>query len=172
MHKYYLSLLCLLFCWSKVQAQQEIRTSDQIFISGELAATKLVKQEDLKSYPSQIIPDLIITNHMGEERGELKNMKGIPILEILKDLEFSIESPRVLSEFYFTFIATDNYTVVYSWNELFNSPTGAHTFLVTESNGMQMEEMEDKILMICTTDFKTGRRHLKSLDRILVNRVK
>lgn len=171
MLKYFSTFLLFLFCSIVAFAQHNIHTSKEIRITGELDADKLVTLEDLKSFSAESIPDLMITNHMGEPRGELKNMKGISVLKILEDLKISVDSPKYLSEIYFTFVATDDYKVVFSWNELFNSPTGAHTFLVTEANGVKLEKMEDRILMICTTDFKTGRRHVKSLDRIIVNRV-
>lgn len=171
MKKSALTFILLLSSVFGLIAQQKIEASDEIFLTGEVEAPLIFSLKELMKLPAISIPDLKITNHLGEPRGELKNMKGVLITTLLQDLNYKAESPRVLSEFYFTFIASDDYKVVFSWNELFNSPTGEHTFLVTEVNGERMDEMEDRILLICNSDLKTGRRHVKSLNRIIVNRV-
>lgn len=126
---------------------------------------------DIEKYPSKKIGDIIITNHLGEPRGIAKQLTGILMRDLMKDLELNAESPKLFSEFYLTFVAIDNYKVVYSWNEIFNSPTGDNLFLITSRDGKKIEEMEERILILTPTDFKTGRRHIKGLSKIVVNRV-
>ena len=87
-------------------------------------------------------------------------------------VEINAESPKVLSEYYFVCKANDGYTVVYSWNELFNTAVGDAAYIVTEKDGRPASSMDDTVLMISPKDFKTGRRHVKSLTTIDVKRAK
>ena len=60
----------------------------------------------------------------------------------------------MLSEFYL------NYTA-----------TGDNLYLITSKDGKELNVMGDRILLISTTDFKTGRRNVKGLAKIIVERV-
>jgi hypothetical protein len=40
-----------------------------------------------------------------------------------------------------------------------------------EKDGEKAADLEDRILMISTSDFKSGRRYLKGLQKIVVQRV-
>ena len=86
-------------------------------------------------------------------------------------MELNEESPKRFSEFFLTFIAIDNYKVVYSWNEIFNSPIGDNIYLITSRDGKQLKDMDERILILTPIDFKTGRRHIKGLSKIVVERV-
>jgi len=121
--------------------------------------------------PEMEIGSLNITNHTGEKRGTASDMKGVLVKDVLQGVKFKTETPRQSSEFYLTFVASDGYKAVFSWNEIFNSPTGDHLYLITEKAGKKIGEMDDRILLVTTSDFKTGRRHIKALSRIVVGRV-
>jgi hypothetical protein len=97
-------------------------------------------------------------------------LKGVLLKDIISGVEIKSESPKVLSEFYIVCRASDGYKVVYSWNELFNSPTGDAVFIVTSKEGKKASEMEESILLISPKDFKTGRRFVKSMSTIEIYR--
>jgi len=115
---------------------------------------------------------LVITNHLGEKKSEAKGLKGILLKDILQTVEIKSESPKVLSEYYFVFVASDGYKVVYSWNELFNTNVGDSVYLITEKNSKPITEMDDTMLVVSTKDFKTGRRNVKGLTSIEIRRSK
>lgn len=155
------------FAWS----QKDIKPSDEFVVTGQVMHELKFTLADLEKIPSKNIGDFVVTNHLGEKRGTAKDLKGILLKDLLDKIELKTESPKVLSEFYLTFIATDNYKVVYSWNEIFNSPTGNNIFLITEKEGKKIADMSERILVITTSDFKTGRRHVKGLSKIVVARI-
>lgn len=146
-------------------------------VTNEFVVTGKIKQDlkftfnDIEKYPSKQIKDVVITNHLGEPRGTAKQLTGVLVKDLLKNLNLEEESPKRYSEFYFTFCAADNYKVVFSWNEIFNSPTGDHLFLITSRDGKTIKDMDESILILTPTDFKTGRRHVKGLSKIVVERV-
>jgi hypothetical protein len=166
-----LSIFVLVSVASFTFAQKESLRSTEFTVKGQVKKEIKITVADLMKIESKAIGDLAITNHLGEPKGTAKNLKGVLLKDLLSNVVFNSESPKTLSEFYLTLIATDNYKVVYSWNEIFNSPTGDNIWVVTEKAGVKLDAMDDSILVVCMTDFKTGRRHVKGLGQILVNRV-
>lgn len=163
----YLVFVSLIAC-----SQKENLTTTQFTVTGEIKTELKFSLPDIEKFPSKPIADVIITNHVGEPRGTARQLSGVLVMDLLKNIELKEESPKLYSEFYFTFIAIDNYKVVYSWNEIFNSPTGDNLYLITSRDGKNLKEMEESILILTPSDFKTGRRHIKGLSRIEVSRVK
>ena len=151
---------------------QKVNLATQEFkVIGQIKKELIFSFSDIEKFTPKNISDVAITNHLGEPRGIAKGLSGILIKDLLGKLELKEESPKRFSEFYLTFIAADNYKVVYSWNEIFNSPTGNDVYLITSRDGKKIREMDESILILTPTDFKTGRRHIKALSSIIVNRV-
>ena len=166
-------IIILSFCFIVgVSHAQQIKVTSSFTISGEVFSPLTVSVMDLKKWKEVPIGDLVITNHSGEKKSEAKGLKGILLKEILQTVEIKSESPKVLSEYYFVFAASDGYKVVYSWNELFNTTVGESVYLITEKNGKTITDMDDSILVLSTKDFKTGRRNIKGLTSISIMRVK
>ena len=106
-----------------------------------------------------------------QKKYTMTNIEGVPIKSILSKVSLATDDPKTLSEYYFVFIASDNYKVVYSWNELFNSATGNNIFVIQKKEGKDLTSLDDVISVICTSDEATGRRYVKGLKEILVERV-
>ncbi|HEX7367686.1 MAG TPA: hypothetical protein VF273_11350 [Pelobium sp.] len=156
---------CILF------AQRNTVATDGFTVTGQIKKNLTINIDDIKAVKSEHINNVVIKNHSGEAKKILKNITGVLVKELLKEMELKANNPKEFSEFYLTFVAADDYKVVYSWNEIFNSPTGNNLFLVTSENGKSLGQMEDRLLIITPTDFKTGRRHIKGLQKIVVSRV-
>lgn len=163
--------LFFVFISLTVFGQKSDHSTIDFAVTGQIKSELKFTLAEIEKYPSKPISDIVITNHLGEPRGTAKQLRGILIKDLLKDLELKEERPKRFSEFYLTFVAADNYKVVYSWNEIFNSPTGDNLYLITTRDGKKIRDMEERILILTPTDFKTGRRHIKGLSKILVERV-
>lgn len=161
-------LLIILFACLSANAQ----ITKTLTIDGAITKPVTIKFEDLKSYKSVSLDSLVIVNHKIERKGSLKKLKGVLLRDVLSKAEFSVNSPKVLSEFYIVCIADDGYKVVFSWNEIFNSPTGDHTLIVTEVNGASSISQKEGILLVTPTDKATGRRYVKNLSKINIQQVK
>ncbi len=151
-------------------AQEKPIATDSIIVSGNLKSPTIIQLNQLLGMPMESLPDLTITNHLGEVKGVAKNMKGILLKSILENLSYDVQGPKQLSEFYFILIATDGYKVVYSWNELFNNDAGNKVYLITEKDGKSIRASNERILIAHFSDLKTGRRYIKGLQQILVKR--
>ncbi|AYN67668.1 molybdopterin-binding protein [Euzebyella marina] len=165
--KYIFFLLLLL----SIEFQLSAQTTSSFSVVGEVEQTMSFSLTDIDDFNASDIKELEILNHKGEARGTASQLKGVLVKDLLADMKLKESNPKLYSEFYFTFAAIDGYKVVFSWNEIFNSPTGDNLYLVTSRDGKSLPEMEHSILIITTTDYKTGRRHIKGLSQIIVNRV-
>ena len=167
--KKWISLFFVLYMM-QVSAQETMKPTNQFLITGDGVQEKQILINDLDSFQVHKINDLIITNHLGVKKELAKNLKGILIKDILEKAPIKVESNKQLNEYYFVCIAADGYKIVYSWNEIFNSETGKHIYLITEKDGMTIKNMPERILLITESDIATGRRHLRGLERIIVKK--
>ncbi|TAH06054.1 MAG: hypothetical protein EAZ16_00640 [Sphingobacteriales bacterium] len=85
---------------------------------------------------------------------------------------FAITSPRLPSEFYVTYIASDGYKVVFCWNELYNTVVGNSVLIVTEEANINAQQLPEHITLLSTADNAAGRRYIKGLQEIIIERIK
>lgn len=159
--------LIILFLGLNANAQ----VSKTISITGNISKPITVNFTDLKNYASQSIDSLLILNHKQEYKSTLKKLKGVLLKDVLSKAEFTVNSPKVLSEFYIVCVADDGYKVVFSWNEIFNSPTGEKAMILTEINGNSTITQKEGIILVTPTDKATGRRYVKNLSKITIHQV-
>jgi hypothetical protein len=151
--------------------QRKTNPTDTLKISGKLKSELIFTILDLDTFPTKSINNIIVTNNHGEIKKTVSGLKGVLLKDLFAKADFQTEKPRELNEFYFVFIASDNYKVVFSWNEIFNTETGNNLYIITEQDGKRIKEMDERILVVSPNDFITGRRYIKGLKEIIVKRV-
>lgn len=151
-------------------AQKKNEQTTSFRITGEIKEEKKISVDDFYHYRESSLGDVTITNHLGEVKSQQKKLKGILLRDVLDKIEIKSEGPKVLSEYYIVCKATDGYTIVYSWNEIFNNPAGESIYLITSKDGATAKDLEESILMLSPRDYKTGRRYLKSLTEVQIKR--
>lgn len=161
-------LLLLLLPNTAVFAQETLKQTNCFSITGQVKNTSVITMDSLKSYQVNTIGDIAVTDHTGVLKYKDGQLKGILLKDVLSHTVLAASSPKLFSRFYFTCIASDGYGVVYSWNELFNTDVGNHVFIIIEKNGIKADKMPESIQLTATTDFKTGRRYLHNLDKVVV----
>ena len=165
--------LVLAFTVFSASAQKEnIPTTENFSIEGKVKKSLSLSLSDLSFYKSYSIDSIVITNHLGERRSSLKKVKAVLLKDILDKVEIDAETPKVLSEYYLVCIASDNYKVVFSWNEIFNSDTGKSVYIITAQDGKPATGLDNRIALVSPKDQMTGRRYVKGLQKIVVERVK
>ncbi|RYE16762.1 MAG: hypothetical protein EOP42_33400, partial [Sphingobacteriaceae bacterium] len=150
-------------------AQEKVTPTNQFLISGKVNKAVTITMDSLKQYPLKEMGNLKVTSHVGDFKHEDEHLKGVLLKDVLHNTKFSVTSPKQLSEFYFICVGADNYKVVYSWNELYNTPVGEQVFILMEKNGIKAAQLPENIQMASMLDFKTGRRYLHNLSKITVS---
>ncbi|HKR06871.1 MAG TPA: hypothetical protein VJY62_19705 [Bacteroidia bacterium] len=162
-----ISIVILFFIARITFAQTDIEPTDAFKISGKVKNEKTIALADLKNYKSITLQN-INTSCTAKQKEVAKEVKAVLLKDILDSVAFLYETPRMLNEFYFKFVASDGYTIVYSFNEIYNTETGNNMYIVTEKDGKVISEMENRILLLTTSDIKTGKRNIKGLANIIV----
>jgi len=168
-------ILVLVFvpCYFSASAQKEnIPPTENFSIEGKVKKSLTVALADLSTYKTHLIDSIVINNHLGERRSSLKKVKAVLLKDILDKVEIDADNHKVLNEYYFVCIASDNYKVVFSWNEIFNSDVGKSVYLITGQDGNWAYVLDNRIALASAKDQMTGRRYVKGLQKIIIERVK
>ncbi|GGH11133.1 hypothetical protein [Mucilaginibacter phyllosphaerae] len=165
-------LLFILVLYSATAfGQEKSRKTLKFSIIGEVEKESVITLDSLKQYTIRPIGDIKVTDHTGAFKHQDEELKGILLKDVLSHTRFKTPSPKLLSRFYFACTGTDGYTVVYSWNELYNTTVGNQVCIIIEKNGIKADKMPESLQMTSAGDFKTGRRYLHNLDKIIVSQV-
>ncbi len=157
-----------MFLSAPVFAQEVLKPTSSFSISGKVDKAVTITMDSLKQYPLKEMGSFKITNHLGDFKHQDEHLKGVLLKDVLRNTVFSVGSPKLLSQLYFVCSAADGYAVVYSWNELYNTPVGDQVFILMEKNGKTAAQLPENIQMASMLDFKTGRRYLHNLSKITV----
>jgi len=167
-----LLIIVLVFISLQLTAQKTITNTENFTVEGAVKQIKTFSLQDLAGLTVKEKDSIVITNHLLERKSALKNIKGVLLKDVLGILSIDQNNPKLLSEYYIVCIAADNYKVVFSWNEIFNNETGSQVLIVTEHDGKKNVEMNDRIALLTLNDEATGRRYVKGLQKIIIERVK
>jgi hypothetical protein len=154
----------------QLNAQEKPSPTDLFKISGEVKDSRQIGFVDIEKLTVHTIGDVVITNHAGEVKGTAKGLQGVKLKDLMTSVQLLTDNPRLNSTYYFVMKASDGYTVVFSWNEIFNSPIGEKLYIVTTKDGVALKNMTERLLLISPTDLNTGRRYVKGLSEIQVKR--
>ncbi|NII83542.1 molybdopterin-binding protein [Pedobacter sp. SG908] len=160
-------IIAVLFLSFAANAQE----SKQFIIEGKVKKPLTITLDNLSTYKSVSLDSMTIFNHLMQRKNSIKNIKGVLLKDILAKVEIDAASPKTLSEYYLVFTATDNYKVVYSWNEIFNSPTGNQLMVLSNYDTDPVKTEKGNIAIITPSDFATGRRFVKGLSKISILQV-
>ena len=164
-------LLLLLLASGTAFAQEKNTQTLQFAINGEVEKASVITLDSLKQYTIKPIGNIKVTDHTGAFKHQDDKLKGILLKDVLSHTKFKTTSPKLLSRFYFVCTGVDGYKVVYSWNELYNTAVGDNVYIIMEKNGIKADKLPASMQMTSAADFKTGRRYLHNLDKIVVAQV-
>lgn len=163
--------ILLIFLSATAFAQEKLTPTNHFLISGKVNKAVTITMDSLKQYPLKEMGNLKVTSHLGDFKHEDEHLKGVLLKDVFSHVVFSVSSPKLLSQLYFICLGADGYQVVYSWNELYNTPVGDQVFILMEKNGIKAAQLPENIQMASMLDFKTGRRYLHNLSKITVSQV-
>jgi len=152
-------------------AQEKNQTTDQFKVEGLVKQELVVSLANLATYSQHPVDSVVITNHLMQRKYALKNLKGVLLKDILNKAQIQSATPKELSEFYIVCTAADNYKVVFSWNEIFNTSAGEWIMILTEHDGKAASATDDRMALLSVKDLATGRRFVKWLKEIRVERL-
>ena len=156
-------LICIVLAAVDVSAQKNIETTNEFTVEGKIKNNLSFSLKHLADFQSKHLDSIVIYNHLMEARKTIRNIKGVLLKDIIDKAVIDVGSQKLLSEYYITCIASDNYKVVVSWNEIYNSIIGESILIITEADGKNANQLEDRIALLSAADGATGRRYVKGI---------
>lgn len=145
--------------------------SEQLTISGLVENKMALNVADLRKFPTHLIGELPVICQTGANLGKLENLKGVLLKDLLEKAAIISKSHNDVKKMAIIATATDDYKVVFSWSEVFNSPVGEAVMVFFEKNGLPLSDDEGRIALISAKDTRTGPRHVKWLKDIEVRKL-
>jgi len=145
--------------------------SDKITVSGAVEHTLVLSVDDLRKFPQQQISEISLQRQSGADAGKLDKLKGVLLRDILQKAAVVSKDHNDVKKIAVIAGASDGYKVVYSWSEIFNSPLGDGIIVFYERDGAALADSEGHIAMISSKDTRTGPRHVKWLQTVVVTKI-
>jgi DMSO/TMAO reductase YedYZ molybdopterin-dependent catalytic subunit len=137
-----------------------------VAIGGNVADAKSLTVDDLKRLPARQVE--YAPRRGGEASSEpsaARHYTGVLLRDVLNAAKPTESKPRELRRSYIVAAASDGYEVVFSWGELFLSPTGEAVYVVYERDGAPLGDDEGRIALVAVAD-RGSARHVKWLKSL------
>lgn len=173
--KYLLPAAFLLLC-SPALAHPNTENAAQ-YVTRSLTITGAVEHPltltvaDLAQRPDLQVRTIPLDTISGEPLRSLENLRGVRLRDLLDEAVIHIEDHNDIKKMVVIAGASDGYKVVFSCEELFNTPNGDDVYVYFETAGQPLPDEEGRIALISGHDLHTGPRHVKWLNAISVVKV-
>lgn len=144
--------------------------SQTLSISGAVEKTLTLTVQDLQQFPVHQ-QELSITRQHGVGTGMAEKFKGVYLRDLLEKAGIISHDHNDVKKIVIIATATDDYKVVFSWSEIFNTAVGDGVLVFFEKDGKALSDDEGRIAMISARDLRTGPRHVRWLKSIEVRKI-
>ncbi len=155
-----------------MKAQQESQTENWngsvVRINGRVRKPLLVSMEDLCAMESEVLEDLFVVCGSGDPRGSIGSCRGVLLEDLIRKADVIKEEHDDTKKMFLVASAADGYKVVFSWQEIFNSPVGGGVLILFEKDGEPLDRERKRVDMISAQDIFMGSRYVKGLINIEV----
>jgi hypothetical protein len=86
--------------------------------------------------------------------------------DVIRRAEVITEEDNDTKRMFVVVTAGDGYKVVFSWQEIFNTPIGDGIILLIEKNGIPLRGGHDRLDLVSSEDYFTGSRYVKGVEKI------
>ena len=159
--------ILLLICFITVKAQY---ISETLSIAGFVENPIILKINDLQQMKIIEGTDFKVISTSGETRKTFKTYKGVLLKDLLDKAKITLQNPKEKGKLYFVATATDGYTAIFSYHEIFNNLTGDNVLVLFEENGKAIDK-DGAFVLISVSDKITGARHVKWLAKIEIRKI-
>nr|NJM04164.1 sulfite oxidase-like oxidoreductase [Desulfobacula sp.] len=137
-------------------------------VTGRVAKPLVLSMADILAMETEEFQDLFIVCGTGEPRDTIRQCRGVLMEKIIQKAEVLKGEHNDTKKMAVVASAADGYKVVFSWQEIFNTPIGGGVAVLTEKDGAPLEEKQDRIDLISAQDYFAGSRYVRDLKQIEV----
>jgi hypothetical protein len=141
-------------------------------IGGTVKSPSILRPEELrKSSLVRDVEEIALTKRGGEVKRILRGYRGVRLTELLDSAGIDAPDHNALKRSYVVARAKDDYTVIFSWCELFNTPIGSGVHVLVDKDDLALPDSEGPLTLVSARDIFTGPRHVRWLVSLDVLRV-
>ncbi len=155
--------LCASPAWSQAAVDAQFATRS-LRVPGNVERPLTLSLDDLKRLPVQRVEDRRTVGGPGSATETVRRYTGCLLRDVLDAAGLTEKNRRDLRKSYV--VASDDYRVMFSWGELYNSPLGDGVLVVYEVDGTPLPDGEGRIALQSLKDARPGPRHVKRLARV------
>ena len=128
----------------------------------------VVSMEELCAMETEVFEDLFIICGSGDPKSCIGSCRGVLLEDIIRQADVIKEEHDDTKKMFLVASADDGYKVVFSWQEIFNSPVGGGVLILFEKDGKPLDQERKRVDLISVQDIFMGSRYVKGLTNIEV----
>ena len=154
----------------KVQQKRQFEDLDGnvVRVNGRVRKPLVLSMEELCAMETEVLEDLFIVCGSGDPKGCIGRCRGVLLEDIIRRAEIIREEHDDTKKMFLVASADDGYRVVFSWQEIFNSPVGGGVLILLEKDGKPLDQERKRVDLISAQDYFMGSRYVKGLTNIEV----
>jgi cytochrome c551/c552 len=145
--------------------------TDRVAVTGNVETALDLSVDDLRRLPADVIKVISLPSQSPANPGKLETFKGVLLRSLLERAKLHAPGRNDLKKTIVVATASDDYAVVFTWSELFNTDIGDGVLVYFEKDGRPLTEAEGRIAMLSAKDIHRGARHVRWLKSIEVRKV-
>ncbi|MCE5335841.1 MAG: hypothetical protein LLG06_14765 [Desulfobacteraceae bacterium] len=135
-------------------------------VTGRVTKPLVLSMEELCGIENEGLDDLPIFCGSGTPKGTIAGLRGVHLDKVIGKADVLKEEHNDTKKMIIVASARDGHKVVFSWQEIFNSPVGGGAMVLTERDGKSLCEEDGCLELISAEDYFTGSRYVKGLVNI------
>jgi len=140
-------------------------------ICGRVTTPLVLDIEELRAMEPVVTDGLPMICGNGDPKGCMGRCRGVLLADIINRAEILITGHNDTRKMFLIAASDDSYKVVFSWQEIFNTPTGEGIMVLLEKDGRSLYDEYGAVDLVSARDFLTGPRYvrrLRSVEIVLV----
>ncbi len=153
----------------KSQKKRQAPTEDAVLeVIGKVKKPVLLGINELRALEMEDIIDIPLICGTGDPKGIIASCRGVLMENVIRLAEVIREEHNDTKKMFIVASSDDGYKVVFSWQEIFNTPIGGGVMIVLEKDGKPLGREGGWCDLISAQDYFTGSRYVKGLRSIEV----
>ena len=167
--------LCVFTAAASLIAQTAPSPALKLTVGGNVANPLALGVDDLARLPVQAVEDvrqIRVAGAAASGSDQVRRYRGVLLRDVLAAAKPLEKERHDLRQSIVVVTAADGYKAVFSWAELFLSPTGDGAIVIFERDGAPLAPTEGPLALVSLRDTQPGPRHVKWLAKVELLKVR